>query len=280
MEMDRPTGLGASLCRRFLAISISAIASVQAAPAQDQHAKDSPTMGARELYFVTFGKKDSLPSMHRGNVQAASSPAPHLGLRYNLLLVNGDTGAAQQVSSTHIFRAGDCVALDVEANHSGYIYVLAKQSSGAWRPLLPSIDMPDETSVLDPGVRKRVPVNYCLEMKNPPGTETLFVVLSRSPSDISELYRGIRGVGNENPPARNNPTPPEKRSDAPLQMADARLVNDSVEKIAHQFGTRDIAIRRVNQPVSSNEPRGSVYVVNSSSKPTATITTTVQISHR
>src|SRR6185437_10666296 len=151
------------------------------------------------------------------------SPAPHLGLRYNLLLVNPDTGVSQQVSSTHIFRAGDCVALDIEANHSGYVYVLAKQSSGAWRPLLPSIDMPEETSVLDPGARKRVPANYCLEMKNPPGTETLFVVLSRSPSDVSDLYRGIRGL-HEKAPADDGGARPQKQADAPLQIADARLV--------------------------------------------------------
>lgn len=264
--------------RRLLAMS--ALAVMQIASAQDQHAKDAPSMGARELYFVTYGGKDSLPSMRRANSQAAPSPAPHLGLRYNLLLVNPDTGAAQQVSSTHIFRTGDCVALNIEANHSGYVYVLAKQSSGAWLPLLPSMDMPEETSVLDPGARKRVPANYCLEMKNPPGVETLFVVLSRSPADISELYRGIRGVRDQKPPAGGDDARPAKPAEAPMQMADARLVNDSVEKMTQAFGTRDIAVRRVSQPDRPNEPAGSVYVVNSSTKPTTTITTTIQIRHR
>jgi len=266
---------------RLLVVPISLIAVIQTAPAQDQRAKDAaPAMGARELYFVTYGQKESLPPMRRASSQTSPAPAPHLGLRYNLLLVNPDTGVSQQVSSTHIFRAGDCVALDIEANHSGYVYVLAKQSSGAWRPLLPSIDMPEETSVLDPGARKRVPANYCLEMKNPPGTETLFVVLSRSPSDVSDLYRGIRGLHEEKAPADDGGARPQKQADAPLQMADARLVNDSVEKMAQAFGTRDIAIRRVNQPISSNEPKGLVYVVNSSPKPVTTITTKIQIHHR
>lgn len=249
--------------------------------AQEKNAPAAPDMGARELYYVTFSNKDKLPAVNHSGAQ--SSAAAHLGLRYNLLLVDATTGANQQVASSHVFRNGDCVALELQSNHSGYVYVLAKQSSGAWTPVLPSVEMPEETIVLDPGTKKRVPSNYCMVMQNPPGVESLFVVLSRKPADFYELYRGLRGMKGAGPaPASPNAAPAEHPAaqPAPMQIADARIVNDAVEKMAHEFGMRDISIVRVNQPVRRDEPRGAVYVVNSSSKPAATITTTIEIRHR
>ena len=69
-------------------------------------------------------------------------------------------------------------------------------------------------------------------MSDPPGAETLFVVLSRDPRDFYELYKGIKG---ETAP----PTPGTTRPDA-VQVASAETVNNAVETMAKQFGTRDL----------------------------------------
>ena len=55
-----------------------------------------------------------------------------------MLLVNQTSGRTEIADSDRVFRKGECVAIDFEANRSGYLYVLAKQSSGDWRPMSPA----------------------------------------------------------------------------------------------------------------------------------------------
>jgi hypothetical protein len=167
-----------------------------------------------------------------------------------------------------VFKKGDRVALEVESNHSGYLYVLARQSSGNWQALLPSPEMSDESNIVDPGKRLRVPNNYYFEIQDPPGSEHLVLVFSRDPQDFYELYQSIRNQQKEQPraPAGN------------VQLADAR-VNSAVQKMEERFGTRDIAIRKVSEPMKSGEPAGSVYVVNASNLPSSSIVTELEIRH-
>lgn len=219
--------------------------------------QDGSSEGTRQLYYLAVSPKDSLPPV--ANVspksQAPKASTMHLGLRYNLVLEHPQ-GTREPFTSDRALKAGDCFALELQANHSGYLYVLAKQSSGAWLPLLPSAEMPDESNVIDPGKKILVPSKYCLEIRDPPGTETLIVVLSRDPRDFYELYEGIKG----------------KLGAA--QMATA------VAHMQQQFGTRDIAIKKLAEPEQAGEAKGSVYVVSSSNKPTASITTEIRVRHR
>jgi len=175
--------------------------------------------GARDLFYFGATHKDTLPPIQKTSApktprpaatQSASAPktpaapvtaAPayadsastlHLGFRYTVQLVNQTTNKSEPVDPDRNFKKGECVRMEVESNQSGYLYVLSKQSSGGWLPLFPSSEMPDETNVADPGVKVRAPKDYCFEIDNPPGTETLFVVLSRSPRDFFELYDAIK----------------------------------------------------------------------------------------
>jgi hypothetical protein len=117
------------------------------------------SQGARELYYLAFSKKDVLPPIRKSArpPQPAKSGAVHLGLRYNLVLVDVGSGKSNPVDSERVLHRGECVGIDVESNHSGYLYVLAKQSSGAWEPLLPHPEMPNESNVVDPGKKLRAP---------------------------------------------------------------------------------------------------------------------------
>lgn len=240
--------------------------------------------GAREYFWVNRTANEAMPPISRvKSTTTATKAAPaakHLGLRYNLALVNAKTGQSQPVDSDRIFHAGECFAIDFESNHSGYLYVFAKQSSGAWQPLVPSPEMPDESNVIDPGRKVRVPAQYCFEIHDPAGAETLFVALSRDPRDLSELIQKMQGTpaapAQEHKPARPEP---EQRP-ANMQMADARLVNAAVEHLTQQFGTRDIAIRKVSVPTTRDEPRGSVYVANASETPSSSVVTQIVVRHR
>jgi len=258
------------------------------------------TEGTRDLFYFGATQKDTLPPIRKAStaVRARSTPAPtlsagtetdrapatpvaaedaasvaHLGFRYTVALVNQTSGKAEAVDPDRDFRKGECVRLEVESNHSGYLYVLSKQSSGGWLPLFPSSEMPDESNVADPGQKVRAPKDYCFEISDPPGTETLFVVLSRSPRDFFELYDAIK-----NPPSAA-PANTTRSNSNPVQMADMR-VNSAVEKMAKTFGTRDLIIRKVTPVADRQDSDYSVYVVNGSDRPSSTVVKKVEIRHR
>ena len=259
-----------------------------------------PAEGARELFFAGAAPKDELPPVRQSAAKAAPAGAPrttsgsaadraaapgalHLGLRYKLLLVGARGDPGQPVDPDRNFRKGDCVAIELEANRSGYLYVLSKQSSGDWVPLFPTPELSDQTNRIDPGQIVRTPKHACFEIDDPPGTETLFVVLSRDPRDIYELSDSIKSPG-----ARPQP------SSGQTQVAAAGRINSAVDRIAEEYGTRDLPFKQVAKPAAQPaplrkaaakpadkpEPESAVYVVNGSSKPAATLVTKVEILHR
>jgi hypothetical protein len=274
----------------------------QPPPPKPQPQPQKKVEGARDLYYFGATQKQALPPIQRvsaetkgtkstpsvtqsAGTQTSRVPAtpgvaaeavgtPHLGFRYSVALVNQTSGKAEAVDPDRDFRKGECVRLEVESNQSGYLYVLSKQSSGAWLPLFPSSEIRDQSNVIDPGQKVRAPKDYCFEISDPPGTETLFVVLSRSPRDFFELYDAIKT------PAAAPPPSSARSSSNPVQLADARLVNSAVEKMAKAFGTRDLVIKKVTPATDQRETDYSVYVVNGSDKPSSTVVKKVEIRHR
>jgi hypothetical protein len=225
--------------------------------------------GARELFYIAAAKRDPLPKIQKAPAAGTTAPAataavPNLGLRYNLVLVNGLK--MTPVDSDQNFRKGQCLALQIETNRSGYLYVFARQTSGEWQPLLPSKEMPDESNIVDPGQKVQVPKEHCFEITDPPGTETMFAVLSRDPADIYELNEGIKG----RTPAASNA----------VLLASAKVVNDEVERFSRVLKDGDLIKNKVTLPAKLGEPPNSVFVVNKSPKPVSRIVTEIRVRHQ
>jgi len=98
-------------------------------------------------------------------------------------------------------------------------------------------------------------------------------VLSREPRDTFELYENMKNPGPA--PAPNAP----RRTAAGVQVADASISNEAVARMREQFGARDIAIKRISQPLGAAEPPESVYVVNSSSSPSSNVAAQIEVQH-
>jgi hypothetical protein len=228
--------------------------------------------GARQLYYFAVTKKDPLPPIRKEVPAAPVNGVVHLGFRYSIALVDPDTNSTRTVDPDRIFHKGECFALQVEANRSGYLYVLARQSSGSWKAMLPTPEMSEESNILDPGTKMRIPAGYCFEVSDPPGSEVLTVILSRDPHDVYQLNRGIRSSEPPNSEPRRQP--------ATMELASARLVNSEVERMARQYGTRDLLFHKIEKPKDPQESPFSVYVVNSSDKPASMVMTKVTIRHQ
>jgi hypothetical protein len=199
----------------------------------------------------------------------------NLGLRYGVLLVDPRSGQADAADPARVFRSGECIALEFEANRSGYLYVLEQGSSGKWLSLFPSAELPGESNVVLSRTTVRVPARHCFEIEGVAGTERIFVVLSRNPEDLAQLHQAIRSGRAEAPGP--SPAPAVKSGDTLLAM---NRLDAEIARFAGDLRSRDLRVKKVTQPEGDGERPNSVYVVNASSTPADRVVTEVRIEHR
>jgi hypothetical protein len=244
---------------KYTRIFLPVVIAFLAFPQDQQHAD-----GTRQLYYL--GPETAPPGTPPASPKAA---ALHLGLRYNVVLVH-EGGNNEQIPANRVLNEGDCFAIDLQTNRAGYLYVLARQSSGSWMPLFPRSDMSGQRNQIEPFKKIEVPDGYCFSIHKPAGKETLFVVLSRDHQDFFELYESVKSKQDKGGGAGTT-----------TQMADAKQLDATVQHLDEQFaGSRDLSIARVAEPVRKDEPRGAVYVVNKSDKPSSLLVTKIEVLHR
>jgi hypothetical protein len=214
-----------------------------------------------------------------GPDRAAATPVipvvMNLGLRYGVLLVDPRSGQADAVDPARVFKSGECIALEFEANRSGYLYVLEQGSSGKWFSLFPSAELSDESNIVRSRATVRVPARHCFEIEGVAGTERIFVVLSRNPEDLAELHQAIRS-GRTGPPGPS-PAPAAKSGGTLLAM---NRLDAEIARFAGDLRSRDLRVKKVTQPEGDGERPNSVYVVNASTAPSDRVVTEVRIEHR
>ena len=180
----------------------------------------------------------------------------NLGVRYNLILVDPNGGAEQPADPNTTFRPNDCLALGVQANYDGYLYVFDRGSSGKWDVLLPSADMTDESNFIKARTTVKAPAKYCFSVDSPSGTEHLFLVLSRDPQDVSQLNAAIRSSSDQ-----------------------STAVGTQMAKLEQKLASRDLRITKVGKPTSAGEPANAVYVVDTSRTASDRLVTEIQVKH-
>jgi hypothetical protein len=215
-----------------------------------------PSLDARDLYLERVGAsevstaapaKGATPKESRDlkKSQQTNGDARSLGIRYNVLLVDAKNGLPQPVDPERTFQTGDCIALELQANRSGHLYILTEGTSHEWAALFPSDLDSSETTVVSSGVRTRAPAKNCLEFTNPPGTERLFLILLQDPADVKELVRLYRMSSVATPTAASSA---------------------AMEKLQDRFASRDLKIKKVQQPEAPDERPFITYAVAQASR--------------
>ena len=264
----------------------------------------SSTLNARALFYREQQDSDKLPAVpgksartrktatassdKSAAVQRLQEPLPvatrqdepsrapivpavqHLGLRYNILLVDAQ-GRTTFADPDGNFHRDDCIQIEFFPNRSGYLYVVEQGSSKSWQPLLPSPNMPEEANIVRSYTTVRVPQNYCFTIDDPPGDERLFIVLSRNPEDIHDLHEAIKNDSG------GQPAPAAPAAAPSVITADNRL-DDAIRRVS-ELQSRDIKIKKISHPENS-EPPESVYVTNASDTASDRLVLQIQIKHR
>jgi hypothetical protein len=219
------------------------------------------------------GQGAIVASVEKISTATTTPEVSHLGLRYNLLLVDKTTGDAKPVSSNRVFDQGECLSIEFQSNRSGYLYVFNLGSSGAWKPLLPTEEMSDEGNFLPALTTVRVPAAHCFRVAGPPGSERLFVVLSRNPREVNELNRTIRKG------AAGEPEHPLQREAGGEVLTAANNLNQELQ-IIRSLKSRDLEIQEVGDTEGSNGVVPAVYVVHASATPSDRVVAEIRIAHR
>ncbi len=196
--------------------------------------------------------------------------APHLvrtsesslGLRCSVLLRGADKEYAEVTPGT-VFHSGDHIRLSFLANEPGYFYVIQQGSSGAWSPIYPPRNASAESTRIEAGKLQIVPAGaHSFQFDQQPGTEKLYVILSRTP--IDDIDRAIRNLSN----GGSTPTPDVGDNSPPLEAANV-IPDVFVQKLA----SRDLTLvdeEKVDAAsTAAHDSEKAIYVVNKGTDPQA-----------
>jgi hypothetical protein len=190
---------------------------------------------------------------------------PPMGLRYSLLKRTAQ--GMEEVSTDTEFHAGDSIRLSVMGNRRGYLYVIARGSSGVWTPLFPHPESSQMTNEIIPGRLYQVPggEGEYFTFDEQAGEERLFLVFSARPVD--DLEQVIAALSGKSAPAPDRPA----KAATPPTLSAANRINDAwVDQLRAGIQSRDLVFTKVDKdtaaapaPVGAG-PEAAVYVVNAS----------------
>lgn len=106
------------------------------------------------------------------------------------------------VSPTMTFHGGDNVRLKVEANDSGYLYVVEQDPQKGWEMLLPDPDIDSGNNRIAGRAETLVPAGGHFKLDPGAGEHRVFLVFSRRPQqDLQSVIRAVRsGAGTTETP--------------------------------------------------------------------------------
>ena len=209
-----------------------------------------PDLGAKDLYYAATspGLPSAAGAGAPGSAGAAAGGAA--GLRYRILRRAPD-GAAVEVDPDTVFRSGDRIRFAFEPNVDGFLYVIQRGSTGRWSVLLPHPEVDGGRNAVSRFAEVTVPSEGWWVFDENPGSEEVFVYLSR------ERIRTLPWGG------------------GPVVSAQT-VEQPTVIELANSVRTRDLVFEK---EVAPDGPERAAYVVNQDAVGHA-VAWTVELHHR
>ena len=220
------------------------------APAAEAPASGSPApapmpaLGAKNMYYAATEPGPAAP------VPAAAAAAANAGIKYRILLRAPD-GAAREVDAETMFQSGDRIRFAFEPNVDGFLYVIQRGSSGRWSVLLPHPMINGGRNRVAPYGEVTIPPEGWFRFDENPGSEQVFVYLSREP--LATLPWG------------GGPVVRAQSVDEP-----------TVIELANSIRSRDLVFEKEDAPDGAEQ---AAYVVNRDDLGDA-VAWTVELQHR
>ncbi|MCZ2074496.1 MAG: DUF4384 domain-containing protein [Bryobacterales bacterium] len=209
-------------------------------------------------------------------VAVSHKPRFPLGLRYSVLKSADGVNYSETDAGT-VFRSGDKLKISLQSNDTAHLYMVARGSSGTWSVLFPNPEVARGSNIVAPGRTYEMPSGGRIVFDEQPGTEKMFIVLSRRPEpNLEELIYSLSSTAQ--PPAVEREQAPAKQ----LMIAQNRTSIDDalIGKIRQEMVARDLIFEKVDESTPGARKENAVYVVNPSGDPDARLIVDLQLKHR
>ncbi|MEO8028833.1 MAG: DUF4384 domain-containing protein [Bryobacteraceae bacterium] len=195
-----------------------------------------------------------------------------LALRYSVVKRN-EHGSFVETDSDSVFHTGDRIRINVQANDSGFLYVVMRGSSGAWRVLFPARDEAGGDNRVVRGKSYTIPPgkNGQFFFDETGGEEKLFLVLTRRPEpDLEALVYSMSDKERK----------PEKTEKKEMLLAENRppISDMTVARFRNEFRSRDLVFEKVDEETADKTEK-AVYVANPSGEGDARLVVDVVLKH-
>jgi hypothetical protein len=172
-----------------------------------------------------------------------TSEAGGLAMRWTITQLMPD-GVKKEVPTTKAFKSGDRINVRVEVNDFGYLYIMARGSSGKWTPLFPSASISNGDNRVGPNQAYTIPAGFVFKFDDNPGEERIFIVFSRKPEpDFDGLIYKVA-------PERNNK--PESRPNPGIILAQNSSIGDPYVERMRNLYARDLVVEKVEGEVKTS----------------------------
>lgn len=220
---DRPdsTRLPAAGTTSANGVASTSAATTGATTSRTTATASAPPASAKQLY-----------SAHPSDAGAAN-----LGLRFRLTRLGADGVEGDVDGATTTFHSGDRIRFTFESNVDGYLYVVQQGSSGRWTVLFPGPNINGGKNAIGKGQRYQVPNDDWFLFDENPGTEQVFVFMSREP--LKQL------PGFDRPVTR-------------YETVVASVVDDLKQRVQ----SRDLILEKDRTPATASGAVQATYVVN------------------
>ena len=169
----------------------------------------------------------------------ATGPVPAAtGLKFRVVRKLPD-GTVGDVDTAAPFHSGDRIRFAFEPSVDGYLYVVQQGSSGRWTVLFPNPRINGGRNAVRARERYTVPDDDWFLFDDTPGTEQVFVFLSR------EALAQLPGF------------------DRPVTRTET-VSTSVVQELQHSVGSRDLVLEKERARSASGEVTEATYVVNTS----------------
>ncbi len=198
-----------------------------------------------------------------------------LGVRYAVL--QWQEGRLTPAPPDRSYRAGDRIKLQIEVNDSGYLYLIHRGSSGAWRPLFPSPEISGGDNRVERGKVYEIPPGHVFTFDEQPGEEKIFLVFSRDPeTGLEELIYDLSRRGKPVAAPAETPEAPAK-----VLLAQNRIdIGDPLVNRLRTAYARDLIIEKIDQTASPAAKENAVYVVNTATGDNSRVIADIVLLHR
>jgi hypothetical protein len=213
------------------------------------------------------------------NVSTAAA-LPPLALRYSVLK-RGEPGFAE-VDPESIFRSGDRIRVSVEANDSGYLYIVQQGSSKAWNVLFPNEETAGGNNHIERNRAYTIPGGTSsFVFDTQPGIERVFIILSRRPEpDMEKLIYSLTSTPGKQPASA--PEPKDKPEPSRVLIASTKPIEDSViNRLRTQLMARDLVFEKVDESKtnSGKQREHAMYVATPDRTPDARVVVDLKLRH-